>query len=60
LYWLLPYNLSPQEEEMKDGEIAFGRQFNKNFAAGMGLGYFNTEGEQRFSGRANGMGRFEV
>lgn len=47
---------SPQTNDLKDfdtgfnGEIALGRQFNKNFAAEMGLGYFNTKGKESFAG----------
>jgi opacity protein-like surface antigen len=52
---------SPQTNDLEDfdtgfnGEISFGRQYNKNFAAEMGLGYFTTKGEQRSSGRVNGI-----
>lgn len=51
---------SPQTDDLKgfdtgfNGEIAFGRQYNKNFAAEMGLGYFGTKGQDREAGMYNG------
>jgi len=44
---------SPQSSDLDDfdvgfnGEIAYGRYFNQNFATELGIGYFKTEGEDR-------------
>lgn len=52
---------SPQTDDLEDfdtgfnGEIAFGWQPNTNFAAEIGLGYFNTEAKERFSGQVGGV-----
>ena len=38
-----------------NGEIGFGYQPNKNFAAEMGLGYFATKGKESYAGRVDSM-----
>ena len=51
---------SPQTSDLEgfdtgfNGEISFGRQFNKNFAAEMGLGYFATKAKDSEAGWVNG------
>jgi opacity protein-like surface antigen len=38
-----------------NGEIAFGHRFNPNFAAEMGIGYFNTEADFGAVGQVSGI-----
>jgi opacity protein-like surface antigen len=58
---LKPGIYSPQSNSLKgfgtgfNGEIAFGHQFNPNFAMEMGVGYFNTETTFRESDRISGI-----
>lgn len=58
---LKPGIYSPQSNSLKqfgtgfNGEIAFGHQFNPNFAMEMGVGYFNTEATFRTSERISGI-----
>jgi opacity protein-like surface antigen len=58
---LKPGIYSPQSNSLKqfgtgfNGEIAFGRRFNPNFAMEMGIGYFNTNATFRESDRISGI-----
>ena len=58
---LKPGIYSPQSNDLKhfdtgfNGEIAFGHQYNPNFAIEMGLGYFNTEATFRGAGQVTGI-----
>ncbi len=57
---LKPGIYSPQTSDLDhfntgfNGEIAFGHQYNRNFAAEIGIGYFNSEGSHQEAGQVGG------